>query len=31
MQTPQSTGAYVVDIPMQYSSFRAPWRRWRWA
>jgi hypothetical protein len=22
--------AYVVDIPMQYSSFRAPWRRWRW-
>lgn len=22
--------AYVVDIPMQVSSFRAPWRRWRW-
>ena len=22
--------AYVVDIPMQYSSFRTPWRRWRW-
>jgi len=23
--------AYVVDIPMQVSSFRAPWRRWRWS
>ncbi len=22
--------AYLVDIPMQYSSFRVPWRRWRW-
>jgi hypothetical protein len=23
--------AYLVDIPMQYSSFRNAWRRWRWA
>jgi hypothetical protein len=22
--------AYVIDIPMQYSSFGARWRRWRW-
>ncbi|HEV3182792.1 MAG TPA: hypothetical protein VGY90_08245 [Steroidobacteraceae bacterium] len=22
--------AYLVDIPLQYSSFRSPWRRWRW-
>jgi hypothetical protein len=22
--------AYVADIPMQYSSMRASWRRWRW-
>ncbi|HEX7606983.1 MAG TPA: hypothetical protein VF348_09765 [Usitatibacter sp.] len=22
--------AYVADIPMQYSSMRATWRRWRW-
>jgi preprotein translocase subunit SecY len=22
--------AYVVDIPLQYSSFRDQWRRWRW-
>ena len=21
--------AYVVDIPLQYSSFRARWQRWR--
>ncbi|MFZ3243804.1 MAG: hypothetical protein WA185_01910 [Candidatus Acidiferrales bacterium] len=23
--------AYVADLPMQYSSFRQLWRRWRWA
>ena len=23
--------AYVVDLSMQYSSFRDLWRRWRWA
>ncbi|HZC85438.1 MAG TPA: hypothetical protein VE266_00435 [Steroidobacteraceae bacterium] len=23
--------AYLVDIPLQYSSFRSRWRRWRWA
>jgi len=23
--------AYLVDVPVQYSSFRAQWRRWRWA
>ena len=23
--------AYLVDIPLQYSSFRTLWRRWRWA
>ncbi|HEV2299085.1 MAG TPA: hypothetical protein VGR72_11260 [Candidatus Acidoferrales bacterium] len=23
--------AYVADLPMQYSSFRQVWRRWRWA
>jgi hypothetical protein len=23
--------AYLVDIPLQYSSFRGGWRRWRWA
>jgi len=22
--------AYVADIPMQLSSMRAAWRRWRW-
>lgn len=22
--------AYVADLPMQYSSFRKTWRRWRW-
>jgi hypothetical protein len=22
--------AYLVDIPVQYSSFRVPWRRRRW-
>jgi len=22
--------AYLVDIPVQYSAFRAPWRRRRW-
>lgn len=22
--------AYVADLPMQYSSFRQIWRRWRW-
>ncbi|HEV2489316.1 MAG TPA: hypothetical protein VGT03_05890 [Candidatus Acidoferrales bacterium] len=22
--------AYVADLPMQYSSFRELWRRWRW-
>lgn len=22
--------AYVADLPMQYSSFRQFWRRWRW-
>ena len=22
--------AYVVDIPLQYSSYRARWLRWRW-
>jgi hypothetical protein len=24
-------GAYVIDIPLQLSSFAARWRRWRWA
>ena len=23
--------AYVADIPMQYSSLRTTWRRWRWS
>ena len=23
--------AYLVDVPVQYSSFRDAWRRWRWA
>jgi hypothetical protein len=23
--------AYLVDIPMQLSTFQAVWRRWRWA
>jgi len=23
--------AYLVDVPVQYSSFRPQWRRWRWA
>jgi hypothetical protein len=23
--------AYAADLPMQYSSFRELWRRWRWA
>ncbi|HKW87704.1 MAG TPA: hypothetical protein VJN21_03010 [Candidatus Acidoferrales bacterium] len=22
--------AYIADLPMQYSSFRVGWRRWRW-
>ena len=22
--------AYFADVPMQYSPFRALWRRWRW-
>jgi hypothetical protein len=22
--------AYAIDIPLQYSSFRVGWRRWRW-
>lgn len=22
--------AYLADIPMQYSSFRGRWQRWRW-
>jgi hypothetical protein len=22
--------AYLVDVPLQYSSFRSVWRRWRW-
>jgi hypothetical protein len=22
--------AYLADLPMQHSSFRALWRRWRW-
>lgn len=22
--------AYVADLPMQHSSFRQMWRRWRW-
>lgn len=25
------TTAYVVDVPLQLSEFRAGWRRWRWA
>lgn len=24
------TAAYIVDIPLQYSDFGAPWRRLRW-
>ncbi len=24
------SAAYLVDVPMQYSSLRAAWRRWRW-
>ena len=23
--------AYVVDLPLQYSSLRNLWRRWRWS
>jgi hypothetical protein len=23
--------AYLVDVPVQYSTFREQWRRWRWA
>ncbi len=23
--------AYLVDVPVQYSSFRLQWHRWRWA
>ncbi len=23
--------AYVADLPMQLSSFRSPWRHWRWS
>jgi len=23
--------AYITDLPMQYSSFRNLWRRWRWS
>ena len=23
--------AYLADIPLQYSSWRAPWLRWRWS
>ena len=23
--------AYLADIPLQYSAYRAGWRRWRWA
>jgi len=23
-------GAYLVDIPLQYSSFGTQWLRWRW-
>ena len=22
--------AYAADVPMQYSTFQATWRRWRW-
>ena len=22
--------AYLVDVPVQYSTFREQWRRWRW-
>jgi hypothetical protein len=25
------SAAYIADIPVQYSSFRAAWQRWRWA
>lgn len=24
------SAAYVVDVPMQLSNFRAGWQRWRW-
>lgn len=24
-------GAYLVDLPTQYSAFWGLWRRWRWA
>jgi hypothetical protein len=23
--------AYLADVPMQYSLFRAAWRQWRWS
>jgi hypothetical protein len=23
--------AYLVDVPVQHSSYRDSWRRWRWA
>lgn len=23
--------AYIADLPLQYSSFRNLWRRWRWS
>ncbi len=23
--------AYIVDLPLQYSSFRERWQRWRWS
>ena len=22
--------AYVIELPLQYSSYRDQWRRWRW-
>ncbi len=22
--------AYIADLPLQYSSYRGVWRRWRW-
>ena len=25
------SAAYLIDIPMQQSSFNVAWRRWRWA
>lgn len=24
------SAAYLVDVPMQWTSMRAPWRHWRW-